>query len=749
MKELTIITLAISLSFPLNGIAENQTKDLLSFSQNKFLLQQGQFKAFEQSLQEVIRKAVTNKCVESILSDEKLMHLVTAAELIRITGAEHMDALFAKNKKYARFLSAFLQDPEWMQLYLRAGLVPTDTEVGLRVLGDIWNADGQSKDFRQYLPLATGIASSWGAGRNHTRLQLSEHHPAKGKKTNPVWRYNFFKTSYKNNKLHPNFMKLQPWEIRFIVAHAIDDVSFQYCQDNIYIPWNQYTGACWFANYKGGSDFGDSIHNGLLFYAPCSSEIGAAQKTVEQGGVCGALSTMAVIACAARGIPAYAVGQPGHCAYGFRLERGKWQGGFGGPLGGMKEYIFFEGNDPISRELMEAVFADDNNVVQSYREASLARVLTAMGEDKFAHIAWEKAIKTAPLNAFFRQDFQQFVQDRNLFTQQQWFDYARSLLKSFKGHGFAAMEILKSVEPQFLAEQNTQAKLDYFADVHKILATTPMAWSIDPTWIFDAEANFLNDPVANGKLFSLALKEYFYTGDGALFGSMLNWGVKNLVEQGMSEIFNYAFKEAVTAGPGTGESTVQGETHKTDEKALGNAYGQAIAGAEKARSKEAFLMLNKYAAPFRKQESGPSSKQLDCPPGTLASKGGFTIPSSSNRRRDRPCEHANVLTEEAGFFCTNEEDNPHIVIELPASIKMSGVLIVKARNNQEVMKNIKVSRSTDGATWFEVAATNDMPYQWKIETPDAPDTRWIKVESTNPDKTYLMLRNILVFKKNA
>ena len=496
------------------------------------LLVRGQFSDLEEALYVAIRKAVDGKTLEAILADERLMHWVTAAELIRLTGADHMEALYGRGQKYIRFLRVFLQDPEWMQLYLRAGLVPTNTEVGLRVLADIWAVDGQAKDFRNYLSLATGIASSWGAGRNAPRVQLAEHHPSPGKKCNPVWRYRFFKRSHQQEKLHPGFMKLQPWEIRFLVASGVDDASFQYCQDNINLPWEQYDGACWFANYKGGSDFGDSIHNGLLFYAPCSNDIGIVQKTVEQGGVCGALSTLGSIAAAARGIPSYTVGQPGHCAYAIRLKRGEWRGGFGGPIGGMKEYIFFDGLDPVSRDLMEAVFADDANVEQSYREASLARVLVAAGKDNLARAAWERAIKTAPLNAFFRQDYQQFIEERFLFSKEQWRDYACNLLNDFEGHGFAALEILKDLQPKFLEGQSDQTKLDYFAKVHKMLATTPMAWSIKPDGIFEFQTNMLQQPESCSKLFEIVLKQHFNKGDGALFGFALNWGVKQFVEQG-------------------------------------------------------------------------------------------------------------------------------------------------------------------------------------------------------------------------
>lgn len=748
MNKTAVLSLTLLLSFAWGNVSEGRVETSSPLPQSlSQSLQQGKFKDLEQTLRNAIQKAVAGKSIDEILADENTMYLVTAAELIRITGADHMDTLFAKNRKYARFLISFLQNSEWMQLYLRAGLVPTDTETGLRVLADIWNMDGKSPDFGQYRSLATGIASAWGAGRNALRLQDAEKNFRKGRKCDPLWRYNFFKQSHKSNKLHPNFINLQPWEIRFIAGNAVDDASFQYMQDNVNVPPDQYGGACWFAEYRGTSEFGESIQ-GPLFYVPWSQDMGSSQKTVEHGGVCGSLSTLGHIGAAARGIPAYTVGQPGHCAYGFRLERGKWQGGFGGPDGGMKDYIF-DGPAPTSTNLMEAVFASDDNVEQSYLQASLARTLTSLGDDTLAREAWEKTMKTAPLNAFFRKDFQQFALNRRLFSPDQWMDYSKRLLTDFKGHGFAAMDILRDVQPETLEGRNEEAKMQWFAYVNDTLAKTPVSWAVDIIPVLKDEVNLLQGPDAGRKILELALQTHLNMGDGTNFGYILNWGIKEFVEKGKADVFTEAFGIAAANPPQTmnpGKDAVK-DPLKLDAKKLQDAYKKAILASEKARSLPAFNALSKASSAFQKPEKGPDPGKLECPSGTLASEGGLLMPSSS--AWDRPWDHASVLTKKGGFFRTNDEEKPNVIVELPSTVRMSGLLLVKSHGNQERIKHIKISRSTDGATWFDVASTEDMPLQWKIETPDTPETRWIKVESTNPEKNSLFMRNILVFKKNA
>lgn len=739
MKKSIISSVAVALLFSLTAISESGAEPSNAFLDTlESSLGKGSFSSLEKALLDKIKESSANHSVDELLKDRNFMHWVTAAELIRQTGAVHMESLYAKNKKYARFLSTFLKDDEWMQLYLRAGLVPADTDVGLRVLADIWNHDGKSSDFAKYRSLATGTAAAWGAGGRSERLQDAEKSRWDGNRCDPVWRYNFFKESHKAGKLHPNFINLQPWEIRFVTGNPVDDASYRYLQDNIKLPPDQYGSACWFAQYRGTSEFGDTIQ-GPLFYVAWDRNTGSAQKTVERGGVCGALSTLGHIAAAARGIPAYTVGQPGHCAYGFRLKRGEWLGGFGGPNGGLHNSIF-PGPAPTSTNLMEAVFASDENVQDSYNKAALARSFTRLGDVEKAKEAWKETLKTAPLNVFFQQDFQKFASDRNLYTADQWLAYCQGILGIFKGHGFAAMDAISGVEEKGLEGRSEEEFLQWFTQVHDSLASTPVAWSVDITPVLRHQTKLSKGKVADQKILELALATHLQKGDGINFGKVLDWGIKDYVEKGKADVFSASFEKAAANTPSVAVED------KENAKKMRVAYDKAILAAEKAHSLSAFNTLSKAAISYRNPDRGPAPDKLDCPSGELASEGGMLRLSSS--KGDRPCDHAGVLTKEGGFFRTDAEEKPEVIVELPKTVRLSGLLLVKTKGSQERMKKMKVSRSTDGATWFDVAVTEEMPYQWKIETADSPEARWIKVESLVPQKEVFHLRNILVFKKN-
>lgn len=262
-----------------------------------------------------------------------------------------MKAIFSKSPQDAAFVKAFLQDPGWMELYLGAGLIPENSPTGIQILSDIWKADGKSPDFRTYQSLATGIASVFSTGPFAGKLK------ANSANCNPVRRYQIFKKLHQENKLHPGFIKLRPWEIRFVTGIHWDDKSYEWLNEHINLPWRRYTDACWAAPYTGNNFFGDTIQ-GPLFYVPWRDSSGEAENTRTIGGVCGGLSHFGTMAAQAHGIPAYPVGQPGHCAYAVRVKRGQWKGGFGGPDGGMHNHIF--GSEaPTSYLLMEAVFADN------------------------------------------------------------------------------------------------------------------------------------------------------------------------------------------------------------------------------------------------------------------------------------------------------------------------------------------------------------------------------------------------------
>ena len=86
----------------------------------------------------------------------------------------------------------------------------------------IWKADGKSPDFRNYQSLATWLASVFSTGPMAGRLKTNSAN------SNPVRRYRIFKKLHQENRLHPGFIKLRPWEMRFVVGSPWDDKSYEW-----------------------------------------------------------------------------------------------------------------------------------------------------------------------------------------------------------------------------------------------------------------------------------------------------------------------------------------------------------------------------------------------------------------------------------------------------------------------------------------------------------------------------------------
>lgn len=718
---------------------EKRTNDKAPSALND-ALRKGDFFSLDRDLTEKIKAMAEGKTLPELLENKEFVYLTTIADVIRTTGVENVSELYKKDRKYAQFLEKFLKDEEWMALYLGAGAVPSETDAGLRVLGDIWAEDGNSPDFRKYLSLTTGIAAAWGKGRLAEDLQYRESLDTTAR-ANPVWRYNFFKKSHQENKLHPNFMNLKPWEIRFVAGNGFDDASIEYAQNLINLPAYQYVDACWRADYRGTSIFGDTVQ-GPFFHAPWAGTKGNAQLVVENGGVCGGLSTLGATAAASRGIPSYTVGQPGHCAYAIRPERGKWEGGFGGPHGGPHNYIF-PGTDPTNMRLMEAAFASDEKVERAAKAVSIARALDKADMTDLAKSAWGQALKETPLNLFYQKDFQEFALRNNLYTPQQWVQYAQAILKGYDGHGFAAIQVLEDVNDKVMEGLGSDAqKLAWYGKVNESLAHTPASWAVHITPVLEAERASLSEPQSAEKLMAMAIDKHLNNGDGTNFGKTLEWAITNFA-QNNGDAFTKAF-EAAAANQGQGANEEKG---KPAEKKIKDAFGKAIIAAENARSMSAVRAIAAVASKYSRGSGGPKESDLDCPDGELVSDKGYLRLSSS--AYDDPCEHIDVLSRKGGRIHTGQEEIPHVIVELPDRVNVSGMLIAKTNGNEGRMKKMRVSRSVDGATWFPVVETEDMPKQWRIDLKEDTPARWIKVESINPPgkKEYMHLSHILVFKK--
>ena len=668
--------------------------------------------------------------------DAAALHCSMMHELIRETGAEFLTAMAAEDVDKAKFLQEFMKDTEWLELYLTCGLVPHQKDLGMQILYRIWKEEeGDVKN----KALAVALASCWGGGETWKEPPLANMLP---NKFNPVRRYKFFQKQEEKGLLHPNYKNLKAWELRFVVANPgqdWDDASYEYAAKAINMPWDKYGLACWAATYTGTSKFGDTVQGGA-YNLPYADE-SQAEATHRNGGVCGAMSHLGAVAAMAHGIPAYSVGQPGHCAYAVRTERGNWVGGFGGPDGYMHNMIFgFRA--PTSYNLMEAVFSDDDKVAKAYRKSLCARGLEAAGKDAEAEKMLRSALKDTPMHPFFRAALHALLKKRGI-TAPECYEYlTKDMLPKYDGHGVAAIDATADLA-EVIAAMEEKDQLSIYRMEHEALATTPSSWAVKLDELVQKQQESLKSDSGRQKFLEDMFVAHIKNGDGTTFGQLLEWAVKTYVatEEG-SKIFNKAFAKAAEKA-GSGEAA-GGESAEARNKKMADAYKKAIVAAEQARSGPAFMALTKGAlalsAPDYKADPLQKMGELQGKPAKAAL---FRISTTSNY--DTPVLHAGIMTPEGGKCHTGKEKTPSFIVELQKPGHTTGCIIRKTNGNEWRMKKAIVSTSEDGATWFKRSETADMPKEWVVQFPEGTRAKWVKVEFDNAGPDFAHISHFVVF----
>lgn len=665
-------------------------------------------------------------------SHASALRLSMAAEIIRETSPEVMSA-FANTKAKRQFLASFMEDAPWQELYLSCGLVPHHTDVGLQVLFDIWKSEkGQVRN----KPLAVALASAWGGGETAPSPNIQRKNP---NRYNPVWRYHFFQGQEAKGLMHPNYKNLKPWELRFVVGipeQDWDDGSYSWAAEHINLPWDQYANACWAAIYTDPSRFGDSVQSGE--YNLPYSDMSWGEATQRNGGVCGALSHLGCVAAMAHGIPAYTVGQPGHCAYGVRTERGKWIGGFGGPDGNMHNHIFGK-EAPTSYLLMEAVFGDDAAISQAYRHSFCARAREAAGDIPGAIAAWQDALGASPLHPFFRKELHRLMKGNGLDAEGAY-NYLMKTIPLYQGNGFAAVAMAKDFDNLVQSLDDTR-KSAIFAAEHKVISTTPSTWAVKPGDMLQAQSDALGSDDAKLAFLANTLETHMHAGDGTMFGQVLEWAVGAYVQQGREDIFSKAFAQAAASVPAVDSGD------KDKERKMQEAYGKAIVAAEQARSAAAFQSLTAAAA--KALGTGKPSCTIAQPAaikGKAAQAAMFRISTSS--QWDSPVRHLAMTTPEGGHCHTGREETPSFVVELPGTRNLTGCVVRKADGFEARMQKATIYTSEDGATWMPRASVSNMPKQWEVPFLDGTNGKWVKVEFDNSGKPdFAHLSHFIIYTK--
>lgn len=650
--------------------------------------------------------------------DPEYRRALAAHEVLRVSG----DPAFAEvqgREEGGAFLRAFLADTDWMEAYLGTGFEPKPA--GLDVLRRLHAADpGADAHGRE---LMAAIAITYTATPYADELTRMAGAPRF--RTTPEGRYRFYRRAQEEGRLHRMFGELRAWELCFVVSSRTDDGALAWMQDNISVPLARLTDACWAVRYQGASAFGESIQ-GPLFYVPGREDLNWAEGVYHQGGVCGSLSHFGAVAARARGVPAYTCGQPGHCAYAVRHGRGKWVGGFGGPDG--SPHFSPWGWNYAHILALESAFADDTKAMAAKRHLWQSRLPGAERRRLEA-----LALATAATPAFipaWRERVDALLAAK--VGGEAWLKVYRELLAAFGPLAFPAGEILGKFEGKLVEGSDTDRRMRLALEFQEAAKAGLQSWSWDMPGDIVARHSKWFEGADRARYFNRTLA--LQADNRHFFGQLMDWGTKNLgKDRDGTPLMTRALAEVIRIR-GSAEGGL-------DDASLRDITRSAILAASNARSADAFRLAAKAGAKFADRHGGPRGDLSG--PGRLVSDRGVPWMSSTSQW-DQPWSHLGVIDGSGGQFHTDRERAPGITVQLETAVTLASVTVEKVRGNEYRLRRAKIQVSTDGATWFDVATTDDCPDVWKPDV-SGKRARWVRFIALNDDGgEFLHLRSFLI-----
>ena len=317
--------------------------------------------------------ATEAELVQAIEDPSSLLQL-TRGELVRLAGIEVLSEVLGR-REGREFLTHLFASREWMEDLLVTGPInPTHAGAHLHALCTLFRYDKEAVSVPLYRRLATAYArqatGDWEDDAFHFNL---------------LDRFQAQKEGHRAGRLHASFDGLEAWEMAYTLSHIGDSRSVDYMLNQLHYQDTRYHGACWTLAYRLHNHFGDSIH-GPHYYPPWANEYPTAELRHRVGGVCGTLSNYGAGLARIHGIPSFAVGQPGHCAYMVRTRDKVWSTAYSVTGNTGAGSVFGGGDESIVRLMQEAYDTSRPALLTAYRHNWQANHLQSRAAPGFENI---------------------------------------------------------------------------------------------------------------------------------------------------------------------------------------------------------------------------------------------------------------------------------------------------------------------------------------------------------------------------
>lgn len=412
--------------------------------------------------------------VSDVLNNEELNKYVNKKELISRIGVDSLNQFKNTDAVHKNFINWLLNNNEAMEYYLSGGLPSTTTQgsmgayryennskvnkekeiSALEVWSKIWNFDKESQTgINLKIAIATALEFASPVNTWLTNKPLDS-----------ISRYNSFKDSNKEGILFPCFKDLSIKDLRNVVNAKItdediiwlrqyvkeltegkEDKKFKWQHDHVHNPdllsQDKIANICSTIQYTKTNPYGKSIF-GAGFYGDNPT----VEKVVEYGGVCGSISMLSTVACQAFGVPAYPVGQPGHCAFLHLNSKNNWQLGYD-VFGWEKSGGYY---NSIPYMLINEELSLNKNQDSYIKSEQLRIIAKNINSKEKSEILLNEAINIEPINYIaFEDKINIMLKDSNT-TLEQYRELNLQIINNFKKYPQVMENLLVKIREKVL-----------------------------------------------------------------------------------------------------------------------------------------------------------------------------------------------------------------------------------------------------------------------------------------------------------
>ena len=672
-------------------------------------------------------------------------------ELLRVCTPEIV-AETAKAEGGAAFLTAFMDDPEWMEVFLASHPVGPEALDNLRMLWTYARPDFDNPFLKR---LGTALSLAYGPSPSPYGI-LSRY-----KQTQRAWNDGLLHAGFGKLSVRLMTMAVCPGNIN---ATGYDDMLKEVrmnASEAIYT-----SGLCRYSNYNPYGDWvqGDYYHKPWLYHYK-----GSVTYIRAVGGVCGSCSNYGDWMTVAHGVPSAIAYQPSHCAY--MVKQGdEWvAANLATGIGGCSSTLDWEGvSYSPTRFLREPVESDWPAYIKATRFVWLAAAqLEQAKANKLTTTDWtrsyEAALAAQPLN------------------YPDWIAYAKALeanptalgdagridlaLRAARALRFehqapyaAALRILGTVLSKFQPAQRaalmlevnrevTQGQMKYFLPYEQYM-------DIHLDWQFAQ----LGDPKLETEFFGKLLAIHYSNNpdqpwNNWVFSRLLGWGYNRFANNpATAHGYAQALADFFTAR-GDGVDPNYKQNLIVDSIRRASDAGQAATYHQWLDISEKLLSPQKPEALGLTPQQLAARPRIEPFPGLLLSAKGM-LQLSGHSIFDNPRTYGDILDGSApGYFDISWQYKPWAQVQFTGDVDVSGIVLVDTYDKpaqQPWALPLKVMVSADGKEWTEIS---------RIETPapvhridlmgKATRVRFVRIErdglGKNPENCLFHMRNFLVY----